>query len=420
MRSLLLTLALLPAQALAFCGTYVGAAGAELYNEVSQVIYVRQDDRTTITLANDYAGNLAKFALVIPVPEGLRQRDVKVVESELIQRVDAYSSPRLVEYTCDTLYDPIALAAYDYMACGALVEGEARSEDSVRVEASFQRGEYDIVVLSATESAALFDWFDENGYAVSGFKADLFQELIDSGVHFLAAKVDLGRVPEDWATLSPLQISYRTTVSVLPIRLGTSSSAGVQDLILYTLGDKDDGALVIDNYPRAEPESECLWRPRSETFGEFYEGQFADAVEVAGGTAWALEYQWMGGKCDPCASDPLEKRDLKDFGFRGGPRDAVLTRLHLRMHPEDVSQDLLLVRQPSSWQQQMRFIRWEHELEDTFPVCGLGWVENPGSCYDDEEGPEDGPTRIPPGSGQGRAAVGLTPLLLVFLRRRRP
>ncbi|MBW2257242.1 MAG: DUF2330 domain-containing protein, partial [Deltaproteobacteria bacterium] len=379
MRSMLLTLALLPTQAFAFCGTYVGAAGAELYNEVSQVIYVRQDDRTTITLANDYAGNLAKFALVIPVPEGLRQRDVKVVEPELIQRVDAYSSPRLVEYTCNNLYEPIAMAGYESMSCGPLLEGEARSEDSVTVEASFQRGEYDIVVLSATESAALFEWFDDNGYAVEGVKADVFQELIDSGVHFLAAKVDLGRVPDDRSTLSPLQITYRTTFSVLPIRLGTTSSTGVQDLILYTVGDHDDGALVIDNYPRAEPESECLWRPRSETFGAFYEGQFSTAVEEAGGTAWVLEYQWMGGKCDPCASDPLEKRDLHDFGFRGGPRDAVVTRLHLRMRAEDVSQDLLLVRQPSSWQQQMRFIRWEHELEDTFPVCGQGWVDDPGS-----------------------------------------
>ncbi|MBW2256013.1 MAG: hypothetical protein JRI25_15630 [Deltaproteobacteria bacterium] len=62
----------------------------------------------------------------------------------------------------------------------------------------------------------------------------------------------------------------------------------------------------------------------------------------------------------------------------------------------------------------MRFIRWEHELEDTFPVCGQGWVDDPGSCWDDE----DSPTRIPPGSGQGRAAVGLTPLLLMLLRRR--
>ena len=59
--------------AAAFCGFYVGKADASLFNEASQVILVRRDDRTVISMANDYRGELTEFALVVPVPQVLER-----------------------------------------------------------------------------------------------------------------------------------------------------------------------------------------------------------------------------------------------------------------------------------------------------------------------------------------------------------
>ena len=42
-----------------------------------------------------------QFALVIPVPEVIPEDKVKVLEPELFDRLDAYSQPRLVTYTCE-------------------------------------------------------------------------------------------------------------------------------------------------------------------------------------------------------------------------------------------------------------------------------------------------------------------------------
>ncbi len=56
----------------AFCGFYVGKADASLFNEASQVIMVRRDNRTVISMANDYKGELTDFALVVPVPDRAR------------------------------------------------------------------------------------------------------------------------------------------------------------------------------------------------------------------------------------------------------------------------------------------------------------------------------------------------------------
>ena len=40
----------------AFCGFYVARADTSLYNQASQVVLVRDADRTVITMANDFQG----------------------------------------------------------------------------------------------------------------------------------------------------------------------------------------------------------------------------------------------------------------------------------------------------------------------------------------------------------------------------
>ncbi|HLE66885.1 MAG TPA: DUF2330 domain-containing protein [Burkholderiales bacterium] len=52
----------------AFCGFFVGKADANLWNDASRVVMVRDGSRTTINMLNDYQGDLKEFALVVPVP----------------------------------------------------------------------------------------------------------------------------------------------------------------------------------------------------------------------------------------------------------------------------------------------------------------------------------------------------------------
>ena len=52
----------------AFCGFYVAKADSRLYNQASQVILARDGNRTVLTMANDYQGDVKDFALVVPVP----------------------------------------------------------------------------------------------------------------------------------------------------------------------------------------------------------------------------------------------------------------------------------------------------------------------------------------------------------------
>src|SRR5438105_13041277 len=86
------------ASAHAFCGFYVAKGDAKVFNRASQVVLVRDADRTVMTMASDFKGDLKEFAVVVPVPTFLTKEQIHVGDKSLVDHVDAYSAPSLVEY----------------------------------------------------------------------------------------------------------------------------------------------------------------------------------------------------------------------------------------------------------------------------------------------------------------------------------
>src|SRR2546430_1186381 len=103
-----MTLVLSPRLA-GFCGFYVARADTTLFNQASQVVLVRDEDRTVLTMANDFQGDPKEFAVVIPVPTFIEKGQIHVGEKSLIDHLDAYSAPRLVEYFDEDPCRPRAL-----------------------------------------------------------------------------------------------------------------------------------------------------------------------------------------------------------------------------------------------------------------------------------------------------------------------
>lgn len=56
------------APAHAFCGFYVGGAGAKMFNNATEVVLMRHGTTTVLSMQNNYQGPPEKFALVVPVP----------------------------------------------------------------------------------------------------------------------------------------------------------------------------------------------------------------------------------------------------------------------------------------------------------------------------------------------------------------
>ena len=101
---------------LGFCGFYVAKADTKLFNKASQVVIVRDGDRTVMTMANDFEGEPKEFAIVIPVPTVLQKDQIHVGEKALLDHLDAYSSPRLVEYFDE---DPCRMGALSEMVAAS-------------------------------------------------------------------------------------------------------------------------------------------------------------------------------------------------------------------------------------------------------------------------------------------------------------
>ncbi len=407
-------------QAHAFCGTYVSSAGTEVYNSASEVVIARQGTRTTLTMANDVLGDPSDFAMVIPVPQVVQERDVHVVSPDDIEVMRTYSMPRLVSYVCDDFKPQFShpcpwmdrecpsngLFGDDSLDRLSSLGGEGEGESepsadvggsdggggggggSVTVEAEYIVGEYELVVLSADQSLGLLDWLADEGYDVPVNTANVLQQYIDAGNYFLAARVYPDAELADGDSLSPLQFSYDSDVFGLPIRLGTTSSVGEQDLIVYVVNSNEEGAVGISNYPELEVESECMWDGEGE-FGEFYAGQFANAYGREAGAIWTTEYTWKNEpqaiKCDPCTGPPPDTQQLTNVGYDDGNTGFFhVTRLHLRYTPEEAVQDLVFYHSRQAPQRQQRYIEYKPELEDRYPLCGLGWSAEPATCdYDD-------------------------------------
>src|SRR2546430_905653 len=138
---------------LGFCGFYVAKADTRLFNRASQVVLVRDGDRTVMTMANDFEGEPKEFAVVIPVPTFLTREQIHVGEKALVDHLDAYSAPRLVEYfdqnPCERREYRLALPMSAARASGAAQDSASLAKAlGVTIEAQYTVGEYDILIRS--------------------------------------------------------------------------------------------------------------------------------------------------------------------------------------------------------------------------------------------------------------------------------
>ncbi len=208
-------------EAWAFCGFYVAKADANLYNKASQVIIARNGNDTILTMANDYQGDLKDFALVVPVPTAIKKNQVRIGNSAILARLDAFTAPRLVEY-----FDPdpcmVDKMAYDAPSgANFALRRERAASRGVTIEERFSVGEYDILILSAQESDGLEAWLNENGYKMPSGASEVLQPYIRQKMKFFVAKVNLGEQAKTGSQmLRPLQIAYSSPKFMLPIRSG--------------------------------------------------------------------------------------------------------------------------------------------------------------------------------------------------------
>jgi hypothetical protein len=348
----------------------VGKANGTLHNRTSKVVLVHHEDKTVISIMSDYQGDLAQFAMVVPVPVVLQRGQIHIGDAAVIKHLEDYSAPRLVEYDdpnpCQ-MYYPRAMGA---PASGALMaQNAAKAEESakalgVKIEAQYTVGEYDIVILSALQSDGLQAWLTQNGYRIPPGAGAALAPYIRDGMKFFVAKVNLKEQAKTGLDyLRPIQFAFESPKFMLPIRLGMVNAAGPQDLVIYLL--TENGRVETTNYRTIEmPTGTDVPQFVRDDFAKTYQAIFNRQVKLNQMRGVFTEYVWNMNWCDPCAAPPLSHDDLRALGvfwlndqnspigggpqpmyrrpmFIAAPAEVILTRLHVRYSaatfPEDLS-----------------------------------------------------------------------------------
>ncbi len=346
----------------AFCGFYVAKADTDLFNDASKVVLVRDEERTVITMASDYRGEVSEFAMVVPVVDIPLREQINVANPALVDHLDEYTAPRLVEYyddnPCEMRYrrDMMAMSAPPPEPVMEMAMEEA--EDlGVTIEAEYEVGEYDILILSAEESDGLITWLNQNEYRIPDGAEDVVGAYLKRGMKFFVAKVNLER-HDGSSMLRPIQVAYEDEDFMLPIRLGTVNADGKQELFVFAITRQ--GRVETTNYKTVKlPSNMDVPIFVKDEFGDFYKAMFEHQTEKENGKAVFMEYAWDMSWCDPCAANPLSRSELRELGVmwldEGGPGeiqpmprpgigpqpvDAFVTRLHVRYDGQTFPEDL--------------------------------------------------------------------------------
>ena len=262
---------------------------------------------------------------------------------------------------------------------GVAMRGYAnyKKKRTVKIEAKYIVGEYDILILSATESAGLKTWLDENGYKIPAGAEEVLQPYIKSNLKFFVVKVneeEKKKLPGNF--LRPIQISFNSPKFMLPIRLGMANADGDQDLIVYAFTKK--GRIECTNYRTVSlPTGKNIPLFVQNNFGNFYSNLFQHQWDMEGKSVAMLEYAWDVSpknyvKCDPCVATAPSTQDLVQAGVWWLSRDwndyndaqydddysanVYFTRLHIRYNRRAFPQDLMFQLTPNTENFQARYV----------------------------------------------------------------
>ncbi len=291
--------------------------------------------------------------MVVPVPIVLQQANVRTLAHDVFTHIESLTAPRLVEYWERDPCQAEDLASVTMASAGAVptMAVESSNSDSshgVRIEARFVVGEYQVLVLSATQSSGLETWLRENRYNIPQGAAEALAPYVREGMKFFVARVDVNRVrrlPSGRFRLSPLRFHYDSQDFRLPVRLGLLNAPANQELVVYVLHPTD--RFEVANIPNVfiPTNLDVSERVRA-NFPSFFNALFDATMQRMNNRAVVTEYAWTTQGCDPCTGPVLDANELSTLGAdvlndSGYHTGMTVTRLHTRYSRETLSDDLM-------------------------------------------------------------------------------
>lgn len=216
------------------CGAMVpdGERSVSVNRERSVVRWDGREEQIVMSLT--VSGDARTAAWIMPVPN---RATVKLGDAAVFDRLDEETAPTYEkrEYYWPRSHDwPFDMFESDGMAGDAAPGGPRSSVDVVGRE---RLGPFDVARLTATDSGALGDWLDENGFTLPDRLDAALEPYVERKWEYVAIRL----APEDTAsglplsgTLDPLHLTFASAEPVYPMRLSRLATTP-QALDLYVL-----------------------------------------------------------------------------------------------------------------------------------------------------------------------------------------
>ena len=262
-------------------------------NPATAVFLLRDGTRTILTVEPTYDGPVTDVSMIVPIPHAIERSDIRTISGHHFRRVDAMTAPHAHHVWPDCAQLGAGRLARQRRASAGGFSGAVGepSELGVEVIEEWDVDEYDVSLLSASQSSGLLTFLRERGLELPDRADEVLRSYIETDHRFALVEVDLSEAHEVGGrlVLSPIQLQYESEELRVPVRLGTLNSPGEQELLLYVLSR--EGRFEIANRENiVAPTGTRLRGDYEGGFAPFYEGlmeRIFDAHEGAAVTEFA-------------------------------------------------------------------------------------------------------------------------------------
>lgn len=349
------------------CGGFWCELDAPVNQVAERIVFVQRADTTSAVIEIQYRGPSAKFAWLIPMPG---TPEIAVSSTRALDRLDEVTQPeyrleRHVEGTCAA--EPDEGHFQDAGASAGDTDAGEEGPAGIMVLDQGTVGPYDYTTIAVDPSLdepaqVALDWFQANGYDLTGVDAKLLGPYLADGLNLLAFKLTKAAAQNE-GTIRPVVLTYEGTMPMIPIRPTAVAAERDMGVLVWVVAE---ARAVPENYKSLILNDALInwFNPRST-----YRDVVTRAADEAGGQGFVTELAGPGAQAAEAVFSKAEadqlrsiEQDVYDHGLDAlwaanslyrdweGWRDAVAAAVEL---PDGVSLDSF-ARDPDSYRESVQ------------------------------------------------------------------
>jgi hypothetical protein len=296
------------------CGGFWCSQSAPVNQAAERIVFVdHAGDEVSAIIQIQYSGPSERFAWVIPIPG---DPEIAISSNIAFTRLDSRTAPkyRLKVRTEGTCREPPLAEAGSYADAGAVAYDAGLAAPAIMVVDRGSVGPYDYATISidpglSQPAQAALDWFQQNGYDLTGVDAEVLGPYLAEGLNLLAFKLTKAAA-ETSGVIRPVILTYRGERPMIPIR--PTAVAAERDMrVLVWIAS--EARAVPENYKSLVLNDALIdwFNPRGN-----YDEVVTQAADEAGGQGFVTEFAGSSHEGAQAVFSDDEAADLEELEGR--------------------------------------------------------------------------------------------------------